>query len=87
MYAGQRHCISFDFDADSLETILPALPQRTESSIRRDLVSGSRPASFKIDRVYCNHLKALLGRIEVGRHGSFVPLVITGLAIEPSSRP
>ena len=87
MYAGERHCISFDFDAEVLDVILSALPRATEESIRRELVKEADvPKSFRIDRVCCNHVSALLGEVQTGRDDRFVPLVITTDTVEPSRR-
>lgn len=87
MYAGERHCISFDFGADILDAILSALPRCTEHFIRRDLVDDTHALkTFKIDRVFCNHLSALLGQVQTGRDYRFVPLVITRVSVEPGFR-
>ena len=86
MYAGERHCISFDFGVDILDAILSALPRRTQEAIRRELVKEPHaPKSFRIDRVSCNHLGALLGQVQTGRDDRFVPPVITAVAVEPGS--
>lgn len=86
MHAGERHCISFDFDTNVLDVILSALPGRVEDSIRRELVKGGHaPKSFRIDRVSCIHVSALLGQLQTGRDDQFVPLVITSVAVAPAS--
>ena len=86
MYAGERHCMSFDFGVDVLDAILSALPHRTQEAIRRELVNEPyAPKSFRIDPVSCNHLRALLGQVQSGRDDRFVPLVITAVSLDPVS--
>lgn len=84
MVSGERHCISFDFGQDILAAVLSALPRRTANAIRRELARGSDgPKSFKVNSVRCDWLSARLGELQRGRAESFVPLVVTGIAIRP----